>query len=339
VKNDNIHSVIALYCETAVFDSENLASLVSENDQKYKTQKKPLAFSVFGGEKAENCIGHLRKNSVAVYGDVYEAVSCLGATYAYYHYLKERSDVVDDAEVDVASVDAILEKARQDGRSFLLANEGQAVMKAAGIQIPQSRIARSLDEAVRWSEAIGYPVVMKVVSRDILHKSDAGGVALDLSNKNEVIDAYQAILRNCRAYKADAVIEGVEVDEMVQSGTETIIGARRDKTFGPIIMFGLGGIYVEVMKDVTFRALPLNRKEIMSMVKEIRAYPLLLGVRGEEKKDVDRIVDTILKVGAIVQKCHGISDIEINPLVVYEQGQGVKAVDVRILLSNVKKGA
>jgi acyl-CoA synthetase (NDP forming) len=180
---------------------------------------------------------------------------------------------------------------------------------------------------------------MKVVSRDILHKSDAGGVALDLVDKNEVMDAYQAILRHCRAYRTNANIEGVEVSEMVRMSTETIIGARRDRTFGPMLMFGLGGIYVEVMKDVSFRALPINRKEVMAMVKEIRAYPLLLGVRGEEKKDVEGVVDTIIKVGSILQKSGRITDIEINPLVVYEHGRGVKAVDVRVLLSNVKKGA
>jgi acyl-CoA synthetase (NDP forming) len=212
-------------------------------------------------------------------------------------------------------------------------------MRAAGILIPQSIIARSLDEAVRGAEKIDYPVVMKVVSRDILHKSDAGGVALDIEDKNEVIDAYQAILRNSRAYKADAHIEGVEISEMVTKGMETIIGARRDRTFGPMIMFGLGGIYVEVMKDVAFRALPINRKEILSMVKEIRAYPLLLGVRGEEKKDLDAVVDAIIQVGTILQKCDRISDIEINPLMVYEHGMGVKAVDVRILLASGKKGA
>jgi acyl-CoA synthetase (NDP forming) len=251
----------------------------------------------------------------------------------------ERSVEAADAEIDAAAIDQIIAGALQEGRTFLLANEGQAVMRAAGILIPQSKIAHSLNEAVRAAEEIGYPVVMKVVSRDILHKSDAGGVALDLEDKNEVIDAYQAILRNCRAYKADAAIDGVEVSEMVKTGTETIVGARRDATFGPIIMFGLGGIYVEVMKDVAFRALPINHREIMSMVKQIRAYPLLLGVRGEEKKDVDGVVDSIIKVGAIIQKCKRISDIEINPLVVYENGKGVKAVDVRILITNVKKGA
>jgi acetyltransferase len=339
LKNDQIHAVIALYCETAVFDSENLVQMISRNDEEYKQRGKPLVFSIFGGEKTETCLAKLKRTKVAVYGDVYEAVACMGAAYTFYRYRSERAADTADADIGVAAIDRLISGALQEGRTFLLANEGQAVMRAAGIPIPRSRIARSLEEAVRASEEIGFPVVMKVVSRDILHKSDAGGVALDLVEKNEIIDAYQAILQNCRAYKPDAVIDGVEVSEMVKMSTETIVGARRDQTFGPIIMFGLGGIYVEVMKDVAFRALPVNRKEVMAMVKQIRAYPLLLGVRGEEKKDVEGVVDTIIKVGAIIQKCRRITDIEINPLVVYESGQGVKAVDVRILISNVKKGA
>ena len=339
LKNDQIHSVIALYCETAVSDAENLAAMISGIDDQYKEQKKPLVFSIFGGEKTETCLAKLKRTNAAVYGDVYEAVACMGAAYSFYRYRMERTVEVAEAEIDAAKIDQIIVGALKEGRTFLLANEGQAVMRAAGIAIPKSGIAHSLDEAVRAAGEIGYPVVMKVVSRDILHKSDAGGVALDLEDRNEVIDAYQAILRNCRAYKADAAIDGVEVSEMVKAGTETIVGARRDATFGPIIMFGLGGIYVEVMKDVAFRSLPINRKEVMSMVKQIRAYPLLLGVRGEEKKDVDSVVDTIIKVGTIVRKCKLITDIEINPLVVYENGKGVKAVDVRILITNVKKGA
>jgi len=338
LKSDQIDSVIALYGETAVFDAENLSSMIGDNSQRYKEQKKPLVFSIFGGEMIESCLLAMKKGEAAVYGDVYQAVSCLGSIYRYYHYLKEYSEAVDESAIDPAAINRVIDQALKEGRSFLLAHEGQAVMRAAGIPIPQARIARSLEEAVRAAETIGYPVVMKVVSRDILHKSDAGGVALDLEDRKEAIDAYQAILRNARAYKADANIEGVEVSEMVEKGMETIIGARRDRTFGPLIMFGLGGIYVEVMKDVAFRALPINRKEIMAMVKEIRAYPLLLGVRGEEKKDLDGVVDTIIKVGTVLQRCARITDIEINPLLVYEHGRGVKAVDVRILLTSGKKG-
>ncbi|NWF57016.1 MAG: acetate--CoA ligase family protein [Syntrophaceae bacterium] len=339
LKSEPIQSVIALYGETAVFDAENLFSLIDENSRRYKEKKKPLVFSIFGGEKIENCLLAMKKGEAAVYGDVYQAVSCLGSIYKYGHYLKEYSDGVDEAAIDPSAIDRVIDQALKEGRTFLLAHEGQAVMRSAGIPIPQTRIAHSLDEAVQAAEAIGYPVVLKVVSRDILHKSDAGGVALDLEDKREVVDAYQAILRNARAYKADAHIEGVEVAEMVEKGLETIVGARRDRTFGPLIMFGLGGIYVEVMKDVAFRALPINRKEVMAMVKEIRAYPLLLGVRGEEKKDLDGVVETIIKVGTILQRCERITDLEINPLLVYEHGRGVKAVDVRILLTSGKKGA
>lgn len=126
---------------------------------------------------------------------------------------------------------------------------------------------------------------------------------------------------------------------MVPKGMETIVGARRDRTFGPIVMFGLGGIYVEVMKDVSFRALPIHRQEILAMMKEVRAYPLLLGVRGEEKRDLDAILDTIIKVGTVLEKCDRISDLEINPLLVYGHGRGARAVDVRILLAGGKKGA
>ena len=143
-------------------------------------------------------------------------------------------------------------------------------------------------------------------------------------------------MHNCKAYNPAAFIEGVELAEMVKPGTELIIGARRDATFGPIVMAGLGGIYVEVMKDVTFRSFPLDRKEVMNMIKEIRSYPLLLGVRGEEKKDIDGVADIIIKLGSLIDDCPLISDIEVNPLRVYE-GRGVKAVDVRILLSKVER--
>jgi acyl-CoA synthetase (NDP forming) len=143
-------------------------------------------------------------------------------------------------------------------------------------------------------------------------------------------------MHDCKAYNPIAFIEGVELAEMVKPGTELIIGARRDATFGPIVMAGLGGIYVEVMKDVTFRSFPLDRKEVMNMIKEIRSYPLLLGVRGEEKKDIDGVADIIIKLGSLIKDCPLISDIEVNPLRVYES-RGVKAVDVRILLSKVER--
>jgi acyl-CoA synthetase (NDP forming) len=255
------------------------------------------------------------------------------ALYRYDRYLHEKSDTVDEADVDAAAIEGIIDRAIAEKRPFLLANEGADVMKAARVSIPESRIARSIDQAVRHAEEIGYPLVMKVVSKDILHKSDAGGVALNIDNREEVMDAYEAIMQNCLNYKHDAHIDGIEVSEMVSKGVEIIVGARRDASFGPIVMCGFGGIYVEVMKDIAFRGFPFSRIESMKMLKELRSFPLLLGVRGEMRKDIDGLVDTMIKVSTIIKRCSRITDIEINPVVVYEQGRGIKAVDSRILIS------
>jgi len=238
---------------------------------------------------------------------------------------------VEDVLIDLHPIEEIVRKVKEDRRRFLLSHEAQEIMKVLGISIPVSLIARNLDEAVRVSEKVGYPLVMKIVSKDILHKSDVGGVALDLLNKKEVIEAYEAIIHRSRTEKPDAIIEGVEISEMIQPGVELIVGSRTDPSFGPIVMCGLGGIYVEVMKDVSFRALPLSRQGAMAMIKEIKSHPILLGVRGEKKKDIDSVIHTIMKVGAVIQRCRSISDIEINPLVVHEKG--AKALDARILLS------
>jgi acyl-CoA synthetase (NDP forming) len=257
--------------------------------------------------------------------------------YSYERYIDEKEDEVTDFKFDAAAIDNITGNARKEGRSFLFANEGQNVMKIIGISVPKSLIATNIESALQNAKTIGYPVVMKVVSRDILHKSDAGGIALDLDNEEEIISAYEAIMRNCRANVPRAVIEGVAISEMVPYGTEMIVGARIDGSFGPTVMVGLGGIYVEVMKDVSFRAVPLGRREIMEMIKAIRSYPLLLGVRGEKTRDINALVDTIIKIGSVIRNCRGISDIEINPLILYEQGMGARAVDVRIILSREER--
>lgn len=335
--NRQIGVSVALYCETAVFDAENLQAVLEKNYARYLQKGKPVLFVTVGGAQTEQCITTLNKKNVPVFGDVYEAVSCLGRLIAHHRYQRQYAERYEDAAIDAAAIEAIARTAIREDRYFLLAHEAQRVMDIVGIPVPTSRIARTIEDAVKAAEAIGYPVVMKIVSRDIIHKSDAGGVALNILNKDEVIDAYQVIIRNCREYKPDGHIEGVEVSEMLQKDVETIIGARRDTIFGPIIMFGLGGIYVEVMKDVAFRALPLSRPEIISMIKETRSYPLLLGVRGEARKDIESVIDTIIKLGVLVRKCSVIADIEINPLMVYEEGTGAKAVDVRILLAQQER--
>lgn len=331
--SDEIDASIALYCETARFDSENLSRMITTTCEKYKKAGKLISYAIVGGEQVENTITSLKAAKVPVFNDVLQAVSCMGAYYRYYHYQKEKSDAIVEPDININLINGIIDKALSDGRTFLLANEGAAVMQASGIVIPGSKIAASIEKAVEYAEEMGYPVVMKVVSRDILHKSDAGGVVLDLLNKEEVVDAYEAIMHKCRAYNPKANIEGIEVCEMVKPGVELITGARRDPSFGPVVMCGLGGIYVEVLKDVSFRALPINRDIALSMLEQTKSFKLLLGARGEAKKDIDSVIDTILKVGTIIRKCSRITDIEINPIVVYSQGQGLKALDARILIN------
>ena len=341
--NDDVHAIVCLGCEAGSFDLDGLTGTIKDTFSKTGGLK-PMVFSFFGGAETERSVSCLRTIGIPIFSDVYDAVSCLGAVYDNYRNMRYRSESLPGPEretedIDFKSIAGIIDGVRGEGRQFLLSHEAHAMMTAAGISMPRNAVARNLGEAIRDAEGIGYPVVVKVVSKDIIHKTDAGGVALDIDDRKELIDAYEAIKYNCRRYNPDARIEGVEIAEMVPGGLETIVGARRDPSFGPIVIFGLGGIYVEVMKDVSFRAYPLDRRDITAMMSEIRSYPLLLGVRGEEKKDINRVAVMIMKIGAILHGFEEITDIEINPLIVYDEGGGVKALDARILLSkSVEEG-
>jgi len=329
LEHSGMHSAIALYCETATSQADQFEGLLRDVYARYRGRK-PIVFSLFGGRTMADVIRTLRAEGVPVYGDVYEAVSPLGALYrAGRNEDRPGRESADD--MDLATVRRILTAAGREGRGFLLADEAAEVAGAIGLSLPQSRVARTLKDAVAAAQMIGYPVVMKIVSRDIIHKSDAGGVALDLQDDAELIDAYQALIRNAKAYKPSAVITGVEVAEMIRPGVETIVGVSRDPAFGPVAMFGLGGIYVEVMKDVAFRAAPVSRRTAHEMIASIRSYPLLLGVRGEGRKDIDAAARVLRKLSLLADACREISDIEVNPLAVYDHGEGVRAVDVRIL--------
>jgi acyl-CoA synthetase (NDP forming) len=336
-ESEEIGSTIGLYCETAIFDSNNLAQMITDTYAIHQKNRKSISYALIGGQQVEGAIASLKTAGIPVFNDVENAVSCIGAFYKYYKYVDEISYKFDEYEIDIVAINKIIDGVLKDGRTFLLANEGAAVMRIADIKMPQSRIARNIKEAVKFAEEIGYPVVMKVVSKDILHKSDVGGVLLDIDNKKEVVDGYEVIMHKCREYKPNAVIDGIEIAEMVKKGIELIVGARRDPSFGPIVICGLGGIYVEVMKDISFRAIPINRGTALSMLEEIRSYPLLLGARGEEQKDIESVIDTIIKISSIIKKCERITDIEINPVVVYNIKNGLRALDARILISKPKE--
>ena len=224
----------------------------------------------------------------------------------------------------------ILRKVIEEGRKHLLETEAKTVCVEYGIPVTKFKVSKNEAEAVKFAEEIGSPAVLKIVSPDIIHKSDVGGVIVGLKNAQEVRNAYKQILESIKKHKADAKIVGVLVQEMVPSSTEVIVGAIKDPQFGPALMFGLGGIFVEVLKDVTFRVAPITVDEAREMITEVKAYPLLKGYRNQPPADIEAIVQILLNTSRLVMEHQEIKELDLNPIMVYEKG--AKTVDARIIL-------
>lgn len=207
--------------------------------------------------------------------------------------------------------------------------EAKALLREYGIPMPEEDMAKSREEAVSIAKKLGYPVVLKVLSPDILHKTEAGGVLLDIKDKAGVEQGYEEIMRRAKAYKADARIEGVLVQKQASRGREVIVGALRDEQFNGVVMFGLGGVFVEVLKDVSFRIAPIDEKEALRMIREIKGYPLLEGFRGNPPADTEAIARVIAAASRIIHEHREVLEMDINPLIVYPRG--ALAVDVRII--------
>jgi acyl-CoA synthetase (NDP forming) len=224
----------------------------------------------------------------------------------------------------------ILETARREKRTLLTEIESKQWLKAAKIPVVETRLATSKKEAVEIAAKMGFPVVMKIVSPDISHKSDVGGVKLGIQNATQAGKAYSEILANVKKHDRKARIVGVTVQKMARQGLEIIIGMTKDAQFGPVIMFGLGGILVEVLKDVSFRIVPLEKRDAAEMITEIKGFPVLKGFRGQEPADVPFLEDLILKVSDFVEKNPEIKELDLNPVFAYKDG--AMAVDARIIL-------
>jgi acetyl coenzyme A synthetase (ADP forming)-like protein len=233
-------------------------------------------------------------------------------------------------KTDRAAVRSLLEQARAEGRNALTAPEGKLVCDAYGIPTPQEALATTAHAAVDAAEKIGYPVALKIVSPDILHKTEAGGVLVGLQSGDAVRGGYEQILANARAYQKDAKIQGVQVQQMLGGGQEVIIGAVTDQSFGKLVAFGLGGVLVEVLKDVTFRLAPTSAAEAESMLDSIAAAQMLKGVRGSEPVDRKALAEVIKRVSDLVSDNPEISEVDLNP--VFADARGATAADVRILL-------
>ncbi|MEM3051588.1 MAG: acetate--CoA ligase family protein [Candidatus Bathyarchaeia archaeon] len=225
---------------------------------------------------------------------------------------------------------SIISQARREGRNVLLENEAKAICMEYAIPVTMFKLAESEEEAVEFAAQIGFPVVLKIVSPDIIHKSDAGGVMVNLKTAADVQKAYRKILENAKKYNSTAKIVGVLVQEMAPPSTEVIVGAVKDSQFGQTLMFGLGGIFVELLKDVTFKVAPITREDAQEMVAKVKAYPLLKGYRNTPPADIDAIVNILLSTSKLVMDYPEIKELDLNPIMIYDKG--AKTVDARIIL-------
>ena len=226
--------------------------------------------------------------------------------------------------------DSIIESARKEGKTMLTEIEAKQLLKNAGINVVDTRLAKSKTEAVAIAKEIGLPVVMKIASADVVHKSDAGGVKLGLKTAAQVAKAYDDIMKSIKAAFPNAKIEGVSVQSMARTGVEVIIGMSKDAQFGPVLMFGLGGVLVEILKDVSFRIVPLVKRDAKEMIREIKGFPLLQGYRGSEPVDVENLENMLLKVSEFIEKTPEIKELDLNPIFAYKDG--AVAVDARVIL-------
>jgi acetyl coenzyme A synthetase (ADP forming)-like protein len=331
LRDENVDSVLVLLTPQAMTKATETAQVLVESHMKYPD--KPLIAVFMGGNSMVYPRIVLTEGGIPVFDFPERAVHAISELY---HYTVNR-DSLKDEEVPTFKVDKkrtaeIIDRVRKDNRRVLLGSEAHAIAEAYGIPVARIRLATSSEEAKKLAEELGYPVVLKISSPDIIHKSDIGGIRVDLTTPEEVEEAFLQILDNAKNHMPHAMIYGVDVQEMAEKGKELIIGCSRDVQFGPLVMFGAGGIFVNYLKDISFKLAPMTRSDASDLIMETKMGTLLKGVRGEAPSDIVAIEETILRIGQLVTDFEEIVELDINPAFAYEKGKGVSAVDVKITI-------
>ena len=324
-----------LYCETSVTDPQEIAEAIFNSIQESGASGKPVAVSFIGGDRCEEAMKWLIEHDIPTYDAPDLAVKAMASLRKQESMLKTaHNGMYKPTDVDSEKARQIIAAARAKGRDALTEVEAKQVFKAYGLPVTSTDLAKTEDDAVRMAAEIGFPIVMKIVSPDILHKSDAGAVKVNIKNEQGVREAWKTIMENSLNYKADAEIDGVAIQEMAPWATEVIVGSVNDSTFGPTVMFGLGGIFVEVMKDVTFKVAPIDEATALEMQNEIKSSKILKGARGESPRDQKALANVLAHYSYMVYDLRDqIAESDANPVIVYEEGQGVAVVDARIILT------
>jgi 4-hydroxybutyryl-CoA synthetase (ADP-forming) len=323
----NVGSVISMCTPSATLDYDKLAEVIVKMSKKYK---KTMLASLMGLDEGITNREILAKGDVPYYTYAEGSIRALKAMLRFVEWVKTPEGTITKFEADMEKVKKIFDKVREEGRTNLLEEEGLEILNAYGFPLPKSILAKTEDEAIEAANKIGYSVVMKIASPQIVHKSDAGGVKVNLTNDEEVRSAFKEIVENAKKYDSNAEIKGVLIVEMVRGGKEMIIGSKLEPGFGPVLMLGMGGIYVEILKDVTFRLAPLTDHEANDMILSIKTKKLLEGVRGEKPSDVEKLSECIQRLSQLVTDFREIKELDMNPVLVMEKDQGCKILDVRI---------
>jgi acetate---CoA ligase (ADP-forming) len=329
LEDPNVDAALVLFTPQAGSEPEETAKVIAELAV---GQPKPVITSYMGAASIGPALKLLNKNHIPNYAFPERAVAALGAMTKQRLWIERPAGEYVHFDVDADRARQVFAQVRAAGRLELGEIEARDVIEAYGMRLPKSRLAHSPAEAAEIAAAIGFPVVMKISSPDILHKSDIGGVKVGVADVAAAQDTYELIEYRARKYSSDATIWGVLVQEQVRKGREVLVGVSRDPQFGPLVAFGLGGIYVEVLQDVAFRLAPIARQEAAEQVRAIRTYPLLKGVRGDPPADIAAAEETILRISQLVTDFPEIVEMDINPLVIHNQGEGAIVLDARIIL-------
>ncbi|MFB5610341.1 MAG: 4-hydroxybutyrate--CoA ligase [Nitrosopumilaceae archaeon] len=327
LKHKNVGSVITMCTPSGTLDYDKLAEVVVKHSKKYK---KTMLASLMGLDEGIENRKILSEGGVPYYTYAEGAIRTLATMLRFADWIKSPPGKITKLKVNKAIAKKVFDKVKKEKRPNLLEEEGQEVLRAYGFPLPQSSLAKNENDAVKIAKKIGYPIVMKIASPQIIHKSDAGGVKVNLTNDGEVKTAFKEIIKNAKKYNKKAEIKGVLIVEMVKGGKEMIIGSKLEPGFGPVIMLGMGGIYVEVLKDVTFRLAPVTDREANEMISSIKTKKLLEGVRGEKPSDINKLSECIQRLSQLVTDFKEIKELDMNPVLVMEKGKGCKILDVRI---------
>ncbi len=327
LEDPKIHGLLVILSHTATVDPAEVAERITR-----KKTEKPLTACFLGKDSVKKGTTLLKRKGVPVFPYPEEAVATLEKSWLFTFFSRKSGGKESPPSVDFERAATVMRQVREEERSHLYDHEVREILEAYGFRFPRALLARTTEEALLAAKVVGYPLVLKVVSPEIQHKTDLGGVKVNIRTEEELIRGFQEILLRVRKALPRATITGILVQEMITNAREVILGFTRDPQFGPMVMFGLGGIYVEVLRDVSFRLAPLEPEEAREMIREIRGFGLLRGVRGEEEADLPALTSALVALSHLAADFPELVEGEVNPFMVRRRGEGAVAVDARLIL-------